>query len=190
MLQTFSASTPWPEGLTDAVSFATYWHGAQRRPAGEPYVEHLKEATAFLAYGAGVTTPSILTAAVLHDVVEDTACPLSTVRAEFGDEVATLVDWVTKSSDREAYLARLRSAPEPAVLVKLADRASNVQRLDTHPRLEKQRKYYAETVQWIVPLASVHPWFENWYAQWQAKFAHLSDPRQPGPGPDQGVSAP
>lgn len=157
------------------MSFATQWHGDQRRPAGEPYVEHLKEATAFLAYGAGVTTPSILTAAVLHDVVEDTECPLSTVRDEFGPEVATLVDWVTKSSDRTAYLSRLQSAPAAAVLVKLADRASNVQRLNTHPRPEKQRKYYAETVQWIVPLATAHPWFSDWYTQWQQKFAYLAD---------------
>jgi (p)ppGpp synthase/HD superfamily hydrolase len=174
MLRTFTAHDPWPPGLDDAVSFATHWHGDQRRPAGEPYVEHLKEATAFLAYGAEVTSPDVLTAAVLHDVVEDTPCPLSTVEAEFGPEVATLVDWVTKSTDRAAYLARLRSAPASAVLVKLADRASNVQRLNTHPRPEKQRTYYAETVRWIVPLASAHPWFSEWYAEWQQEFAHLA----------------
>lgn len=173
MLRTFSIADAWPPDLDEAVSFATRWHGDQRRPAGEPYVEHLLEATAFLAYGAGVTSRAMLTAAVLHDVVEDTDCTLETVEAEFGNEVATLVDWVTKSSDREAYLARLRTAPVDALLVKLADRASNVQRLDTHPRVEKQRKYYAETVRWIVPLASAHPWFEDWYATWQTKFAHL-----------------
>ncbi len=173
MLRTFSVADAWPPDLNDAVSFATQWHGDQRRPAGEPYVEHLLEATAFLAYGAGVTNRDVLTAAVLHDVVEDTACTLATVEAEFGAEVATLVDWVTKSSDRETYLARLRTAPVDALLVKLADRASNVQRLDTHPLVEKQRKYYAETVRWIVPLASTHPWFEDWYATWQRTFAHL-----------------
>src|SRR5262245_16630664 len=107
MLRTFSAKDPWPPDLTEAVTFATHWHGDQRRPAGEPYVEHLKEATAFLAYGAGVTTPSLLTAAVLHDVVEDTPCPLSTIESEFGVTVATLVKWVTKGDDREAYLASL-----------------------------------------------------------------------------------
>jgi guanosine-3',5'-bis(diphosphate) 3'-pyrophosphohydrolase len=174
MLRTFSATDPWPPGVTDAVAFATHWHGDQRRPAGEPYVEHLREATAFLAYGAGVTSPPLLTAAVLHDVVEDTPCPLSKIHDEFGPEVATLVDWVTKSDDREAYLARLRTAPVDALLVKLADRASNVQRLDTHPRQEKQRKYYAETVRCIVPLATAHPWFEDWYATWQREFAYLA----------------
>lgn len=172
-MQTFSASAPWPPDLDAAVAVATRWHGDQRRPAGEPYVEHLREATAFLAYGAGVTDRAVLTAAVLHDVVEDTPCPLTTVRTDFGDEVAILVDWVTKSTDREAYLTRLRSAPADALLVKLADRASNVQRLDTHPRPDKQRTYYAETVRWILPLANAHPWFRDWYATWQRRFAYL-----------------
>lgn len=174
MLRTFSATDPLPPDLDDAITFATHWHGNQRRPAGEPYVEHLQEATAFLVHGAGVTDRTVLTAAVLHDVVEDTPCPLQTVQAEFGDEVATLVDWVTKSSDREAYLTRLRTAPVEALLVKLADRASNVQRLDTHPRPEKQQSYYEETIRWIVPLAPAHPWFKNWYAEWQQHFAHLA----------------
>lgn len=174
MLRTFSAADDWPPDLDDAITFATHWHGDQRRPAGEPYVEHLREATAFLAYGAGVTDPALLRAAVLHDVVEDTACTLDTVRDTFGDKVATLVDWVTKGDDRAAYLERLRTAPVDALLVKLADRASNVQRLDTHPRPEKRRSYYEETVRSIMPLASAHPWFENWYATWQREFAHLT----------------
>jgi len=174
MLRTFSAADEWPPGLDDAVTFAVGWHADQTRPAGEPYVEHLKEATAFLAYGAGVTDPSLLRAAVLHDVVEDTDCTLTEVHTTFGEEVATLVDWVTKGDDRGAYLARLQTAPTEVLLVKLADRASNVQRLDTHPRPEKQRSYYAETVRSIVPLATAHPWFENWYSTWQREFAHLA----------------
>ena len=173
MLRTFSAADEWPPGVDDAVQFATGWHADQKRPAGEPYVEHLKEATAFLAYGAEETSPALLHAAVLHDVVEDTACTLAEVRTAFGPEVATLVDWVTKGDDRAAYLERLHTAPREALLVKLADRASNVQRLDTHPRVEKQRSYYAETVRVIVPLSTAHPWFEDWYATWQEKFAHL-----------------
>lgn len=173
MLQRYTKADGWPPGVTEAVVFASHWHGAQTRPAGEPYVEHLQEATAFLCLGAGVSDVDLLRAAVLHDVVEDTACTLSNVSATFGPRVATLVDWVTKADDREAYLTRLRSAPAEAVLVKLADRASNVQRLHTHPRPEKQRKYYAETVRTIVPLSSAHPWFAQWYETWQQEYAHL-----------------
>jgi (p)ppGpp synthase/HD superfamily hydrolase len=174
MLRRFSTDDGWPADVAEAVSFAALWHGDQRRPAGEPYVEHLQEATAFLAQGAGVQDVDVLKAAVLHDVVEDTPCTLTEVRTQFGDRVATLVDWVTKSDDRAAYLARLHQAPPDALLVKLADRASNVQRLHTHPRPEKQRSYYAETVRAIVPLADAHPWFQDWYATWQREYAHLA----------------
>jgi (p)ppGpp synthase/HD superfamily hydrolase len=126
----------------------------------------------------------VLRAAVLHDVVEDTACTLDEVRERFGDRVATLVDWVTKPPRREArsreearaaYLDRLRSAPDDAVLVKLADRLSNVQRLDTHPRPEKRRDYYDETVRFILPLAERHPWFLDWYGAWRTEFRRLGE---------------
>jgi guanosine-3',5'-bis(diphosphate) 3'-pyrophosphohydrolase len=173
-LQTFTALRPWPPELDEAVTFATHWHGDQVRPAGEPYIEHLLEAVAVLVNGAGVTDTEILQAAVLHDVVEDTDCTLDEVRAQFGDRVATLVDWVTKSGSRQEYLARLKTAPADALLVKLADRLSNVQRLNTHPRPEKQRSYYQETVASIVPLAQTHPWFGTWYSTWQQEFSHLA----------------
>lgn len=174
MLQIFEARESWPAELDEAVEFATRWHGDQLRPAGEPYVEHLLEALAVLMDGVGVTDVDVLRAAILHDVVEDTDCTLEEVRAAFGARTATLVDWVTKDSDRAAYLERLRSAPADALLVKLADRLSNVQRLDTHPRPAKQRTYYAETVRSIVPLAEAHPWFREWYATWQTTFARLA----------------
>lgn len=174
MLRTFTARESWPAELDEAVAFATRWHGDQRRPAGEPYVEHLLEALAVLMDGVGVTDLDVLRAAVLHDVVEDTDCTLDEVRARFGSRTAELVDWVTKDADREAYLLRLRDAPTDALMVKLADRLSNVQRLDTHPREAKQRTYYAETVRSIVPLAQAHPWFREWYATWQHTFARLA----------------
>lgn len=151
VLRTFEARESWPAALDESVEFATRWHGDQIRPAGEPYVEHLLEALAVLMDGVGVTDVDVLRAAVLHDVVEDTGCTLE--------------------EDRAAYLARLRTAPSDAVLAKLADRLSNVQRLDTHPRPAKQRSYYAETVRSIVPLADAHPWFQEWYATWQVTFA-------------------
>ncbi|MPZ84084.1 MAG: HD domain-containing protein [Actinophytocola sp.] len=184
MMQTFEAanwptlraslSLPAPDlvKLDEAVEFAEHRHATQTRPAGEPYVEHLLEALSVLTT-IGTTDIDVLRAAVLHDVVEDTDCELAEVRATFGDRVAELVGWVTKSDDREAYLERLRSAPRDALLVKLADRLSNVQRLNTHPRPDKQRSYYAETVRSIVPLAESHAWFQAWFAEWRQTFAHL-----------------
>jgi (p)ppGpp synthase/HD superfamily hydrolase len=71
-----------------------------------------------------------------------------------------------------SYLRRLRDAPREAILVKLADRVSNVQTLDRLP-LDFQRRYHAETVTYIVPLAAGEPWFAAWFADWQERFAHL-----------------
>lgn len=198
-MRTFTATDDWPAlrarwadrlaeqdlaALAEATAFARYWHRDQTRPAGEPYLQHLLEATCVLVEAVGVTDVDVLRAAVLHDVVEDTACTLEQVRERFGDRVAMLVDWVTKPARREghsreetraAYLDRLRAAPDEAVLVKLADRLSNVQRLDTHPRPEKRRDYYRETVRYIFPLAQRHAWFRDWYDAWRTKFRRLGE---------------
>ncbi|CAM3334545.1 HD domain-containing protein [Kibdelosporangium persicum] len=187
-LETFEAKDGWPalrqrlngrvpdlHLLDEAVEFAVRWHGDQTRPAGEPYVEHLLEVVTVLAEGVGVTDIDVLRAGVLHDVVEDTDCDLETVRAQFGDRVAELVNWVTKGEDREAYLENLKNAPKDALTVKLADRLSNVQRLNTHPKPAKQQKYYLETVRTIVPLSQGFPWFEEWYAKWRNEFSHLAN---------------
>jgi guanosine-3',5'-bis(diphosphate) 3'-pyrophosphohydrolase len=170
--------------LRRAVAFAIQHHGDQRRPTGTPYLEHLLEALEVLVRGAGVTDPDVLSAAVLHDVVEDTACTPDDLAAAFGTRVAGFVAWVTipppapgedKAAAKDAYLRRLRHAPYGAILVKLADRASNVQTLRNLPPA-KQRSYYAQTVRHIVPLAAIEPWFASWYADWQRDFADLAGP--------------
>ncbi len=98
---------------------------------------------------------------------------LDQVRSEFGDGTASFVDWVTRRpvEEKEVYLARLAGAPDRTVWLKLADRLSNVQRLDTHPRPDKRARYYTETVTWILPLANRQPWF----AEWREQFRWLLD---------------
>jgi len=167
--------------LARAVEFARLHHGDQRRKTGVPYLEHLLEALQVLVEGAGIARPDVLVAAVLHDVVEDTPVTLDEVSAEFGPRVAELVGWVTipalgPGETKSAYLRRLRDAPPDAILVKLADRASNVQTLRNLPP-DQQRSYYAQTVSYIVPLAAGQPWFAAWYADWQAELADLAEPR-------------
>jgi (p)ppGpp synthase/HD superfamily hydrolase len=174
-----------------AVVFATAHHGDQRRPGGAPYIEHPLEALEVLVRGAGVTDPEILSAAVLHDVVEDTSGTLEEISAAFGLRVAELVGWVTipepgpgqdRASVKEEYLRGLRNAPHDAILVKLADRASNAQTLRNLPQA-RQRAYYAQTVEHIVPLAAGEPWFAGWYADWAAEFADLAESGSGGSGP-------
>jgi guanosine-3',5'-bis(diphosphate) 3'-pyrophosphohydrolase len=165
-----------------AVDFATAHHGDQRRKTGAPYLEHLLEAVQILVEGAGVSSRDVLVGAVLHDVVEDTPCTLPELSAAFGPRVAELVGWVTvpdpgpgedPATVKRNYLRRLSAAPPDAVLVKLADRASNVQALRNLPP-DWERAYYAQTVAHIVPLAAGQPWFAAWYASWQSEFADLA----------------
>jgi len=173
---------PAADAVAKAVQFAVRYHGDQTRPTGAPYAEHLLEALEVLVRGAGVTDPGILQAAVLHDVVEDTPCSIDDVRRAFGARVAEMVAWVTKpepaagidrKTAKEAYLSRLQDAPDDAVLVKLADRVSNVQTL-RNLRLPKQRQYYAETVRYIMPLAAQRQWWAEWYASWQRAHRDLA----------------
>jgi (p)ppGpp synthase/HD superfamily hydrolase len=199
MIRTFEARDGWPAlralwagklpeadlaALDEAVARAAHWHGDQTRPAGEPYVTHLLEALRVLVDGVGVTDIDVLRAAVLHDVVEDTPCTAAEVRERFGDRTADLVGWVTipprredetKEEVRAAYLDHLRGAPHDALTVKFADRVSNVQRLDTHPRREKARSYYRETVTHILPLTQHHPWFPDWFEAWRSEFRWLAE---------------
>ncbi|MFG2002447.1 HD domain-containing protein [Spirillospora sp. NPDC048911] len=195
-METFTSWRTWDEARVDlaelpvdlpavekAAVAAQRWHGDQQRPTGVPYVEHLLEALEVLVRGRGVTSTELLAAVLLHDVVEDTEATTGDVEAEFGPVVAELVDWVTKPptagagrqqkrAAKAAYLRRLGEAPPEAVLVKLADRVSNVQRLyQIAP--DKQRSYYAETVTYILPLAAADPWFARWYGEWRERFAHL-----------------
>ena len=174
--------------LREAADFAAAHHGDQQRPTGAPYTEHLLEALEVLVRGAGVTDPEILCAAVLHDVVEDTSGTLEEISAVFGPRVAELVGWVTipepgpgqdKVSVKEEYLRGLRRAPHDAILIKLADRASNAQTLRNLP-VARRGPYYAQTVEHIVPLAAGEPWFADWYADWEAAFADLAEPGTPG----------
>ncbi|MGH3278585.1 MAG: HD domain-containing protein [Trebonia sp.] len=168
--------------VAEAVIFAIRFHGDQKRPTGAPYVEHLLEALEVLVRGARVADPDVLCAAVLHDVVEDTPCTVADVRAAFGGRVADMVAWVTKpeAADgadkravKEAYLKSLAGAPDDAILVKLADRASNVQTLRKLP-LPKQREYYAQTRTYILPLAASRGWWALWYASWEESHRDLA----------------
>jgi (p)ppGpp synthase/HD superfamily hydrolase len=198
VMETFTGWHTWPDAapglraqlpaevvaeLARAVEFATVHHGDQRRKTGVPYLEHLLEALQILVEGAGVTDPDVLVASVLHDVVEDTPCTLADLTAAFGPRVAELVGWVTipeagpgedPVAVKGSYLRRLPAAPPGAVLVKLADRMSNVQTLRNLPP-DQRRGYYAQTVAHIVPLAARQPWFAAWYADWQQEHADLAE---------------
>ncbi|GAA3676385.1 hypothetical protein GCM10022224_045780 [Nonomuraea antimicrobica] len=162
------------DALRDAVAFARRKHGVQQRPTGRPYQEHLLEALEVAVSGAKLSDRDVLVAIVLHDVLEDTSCTEGDLARRFGPEVAALVRWVTKPAGgaKADHLASLVKAPPRAVLVKLADRVSNVQELQRMP-WRFQRRYYLETVAYIMPLAGTHPWFARWFGEWRARWRRV-----------------
>ncbi len=143
-----------------AYEVAEAKHRGQTRRSGDPYITHPLAVTTILAeLGMDTTT---LAAALLHDTVEDTGYTLDALRAEFGPEVAHLVDGVTKldkvkfGEAAEAETIRkmvVAMAKDPRVLViKLADRLHNMRTLRFLPP-EKQERKARETLEVLAPLA-------------------------------------
>ena len=146
--------------LIRAYEVAERLHRGQLRKSGAPYVTH-PLAVAIILAGMGLDTAT-LTAALLHDTVEDTPYTLGELRADFGEEVAVLVDGVTKLDgerwgDRaEAETFRkivLAAAGDLRVLViKLADRLHNLRTLGHQPP-PKRARYAAASQELLVPFA-------------------------------------
>ena len=150
------------EDVTKAYHAAEEAHKEQHRVSGEPYILHPLAVAQILADMKIDTTT--ITAALLHDVVEDTACTLDDLRREFGREVAFLVDGVTKlsrlnyrtkedqqlNSMRKMFLAMAKDVR--VVVIKLADRLHNMRTL-RYMRSDKQKRIAQETLEIFAPLA-------------------------------------
>lgn len=122
--------------IEKARVFATAAHaavGQKRKYTGEDYIVHPKEVAEIVA-GVPGATDTMVAAAYLHDVVEDTSVTLETIKIEFGEEVATLVEWLTdvskpedgnRAARRAIDRAHTAGAPPEAQTIKLADLLSN-----------------------------------------------------------------
>lgn len=147
-----------------AYEWAAKYHDGQLRKSGEPYLVHPLEVAYILAQ-MKLDIPSIA-AGFLHDVVEDCQIPIETIKKEFGEEVAFIVEGVTKlkflsagfpdkitkqaENLRKILLAMAKDLR--VILVKLADRLHNMRTLDSMP--EHKRKLIAqETLEIYAPLA-------------------------------------
>lgn len=143
-----------------AYEVAKVAHEGQFRRSGEPYITHpLAVATILAELGM---PPASLAAAMLHDAAEDTDYGLAEIEADFGAEVAALVDGVTKldkvkygqaSAAETVRKMVVAMAKDIRVLViKLADRLHNMQTIDAMPRENQERKA-RETLEIYAPLA-------------------------------------
>ena len=146
-----------------AFHFADSHHETQLRASGEPYISH-PLAVAGIVASKRLDTASIVTA-LLHDTVEDTSATLAEVSTKFGDEVANLVDGVTKLSKLELRSDQSKQAENfrklvismskdiRVLLVKLADRVHNMRTLHYIEKPEKRLRIARETMEIYAPLA-------------------------------------
>ena len=148
--------------IRTAFEMSAEAHKTMRRKSGEPYVLHPLAVAKICAEEIGLGVRSTI-CALLHDTVEDTDISLEDVEREFGNEIAKIVDGLTKISNVidvnasqqaenfKKILLTLTDDPR-VILIKLADRLHNMRTLDSLKR-EKQLKISSETVYVYAPLA-------------------------------------
>ncbi|MFZ1854955.1 MAG: bifunctional (p)ppGpp synthetase/guanosine-3',5'-bis(diphosphate) 3'-pyrophosphohydrolase [Candidatus Nanopelagicales bacterium] len=180
-----------------AYEVAAEFHLGQMRRSGDPYITHPVAVAEILA-DLGMTAPTLV-AALLHDTVEDTSYSLDDLREEFGDEIARLVDGVTKldrvkygdsstaETVRKMVVAMARDIR--VLVIKLADRLHNMRTLKFMPP-DKQEKKARETLEIYAPLAhrlgmNTMKWeledlsFETLYPKMFDEIVRLVSSRQP-----------
>src|ERR1700691_4700297 len=150
------------ERVEDAFVFACEHHADQRRKSGEDFIVH-PVGVARICASMRLDTET-LCAALLHDTVEDTSASIEEVRARFGEEIAQIVDGVTKltgiafQSRDEAQAENYRkmmvamATDVRVILIKLADRLHNMRTIEAMPK-QKQIEKARETLDIYAPLA-------------------------------------
>jgi guanosine-3',5'-bis(diphosphate) 3'-pyrophosphohydrolase len=149
--------------ITAAYEFGAEAHEGQSRKTGEPYITHPIAVAQELAE-MHLDSQAIM-AAILHDTVEDTAASLEEIEEQFGSEVASIVDGVSKL-DQIQFRSRAEAQAESfrkmmlamiedirVILVKLADRLHNMQTLGAMP-IEKKKRIARETLDIYAPIAN------------------------------------
>lgn len=171
-----------------AYDFANKAHEGQKRRSGEPYIQHSLH-TAFVLAEIKADLNTIV-AGLLHDVPEDTEITLDEIKSNFGEDVATLVEGITKLSKIkyrgiERYAESLRKMflfmanDLRVILIKFADRLHNLKTLEALPP-EKQLRIAQETIEVYAPIAGL---LGVWRIKWQMedicfKYLHPEDFRK------------
>jgi guanosine-3',5'-bis(diphosphate) 3'-pyrophosphohydrolase len=156
-----------------ASAFAAHKHRDQRRKGADasPYINHPIAVANVLANEAGITDPTILAAALLHDTIEDTATTPQELEAEFGARIAAVVAEVTddkslpKQERKRLQIEHAATLSEQAKLVKLADKICNVRDMSRSPpvnwSLERKAEYFTWAKQVVDAMRGVSPDLER-----------------------------
>ncbi len=151
----------WPL-ISKAYSYALKYHEGQKRESGEDYIIH----PLYVAYTLSTmhADAETICAALLHDVIEDTKATYTDIKHEFGDEIAFLVDGVTKLThlnfnSKDEFLATnirriIVSITEDAriVIIKLVDRLHNMKTIE-YKKDDRRKEIALQTLEIYVPLA-------------------------------------
>ena len=149
--------------IEKAYFFALEAHKSQKRYSGDPYISHPVKVAEILT-NLKLDTATIITG-LLHDTVEDTPASMEELKIKFGDEIASLVDGVTKISKMKTHsdiknqaenfrkLILAVSKDIRVLLVKLADRLHNMRTISFVPNEEKRKRIALETMEIYAPLA-------------------------------------
>lgn len=149
--------------IFSAYEIANEAHEGQTRSSGEAYISH-PLAVAYILMELNMDTDTLV-AAILHDVVEDSGVSLKIIKKKFGNDVAVMVDGVTKigmvpldTTKEEEHAINIQkillamAQDARVILIKLADRLHNMRTLDSRPP-EKQKENALETMSFYAPLA-------------------------------------
>jgi guanosine-3',5'-bis(diphosphate) 3'-pyrophosphohydrolase len=160
-----------------ALDFAARKHRDQRRKGQEasPYINHPIALVNLLWNSAGVTDPAVITAALLHDTVEDTATTFAELEQEFGREVQQLVQEVTddrslpKQERKQLQVEHASALSDKAKLIKLADKISNLRDIVASPPADwsrdRQREYFEWGKQVVDQIRGTHAGLETLFDQ-------------------------
>jgi len=168
-----------------SLQFARDRHASQERHGGAPYVVHPIRLANILVGEWKVTDPDVVSASLLHDIIEDTETSVKDVKAAFGPEVGTLVDGMTMwkgSETYESYVRRIAKGPRELRLIKCADVLDNLRswRTCVNESNEKFPRWWHQANDYILPMA------KETYAPaaksiktllndaWYLKHAHIS----------------
>ena len=148
--------------IFNAMDIAAQYHEPQERANGEKYVIHAYRVCLSLLLEFGETSPELLEAALLHDILEDTSFSREEIKKAFGETVENLVFTVTRGKNEkrpkqgdsitDSYYKKIIKNGADAITLKMADKLDNIRDALNHPKLAKRRIYIRECQTIFLPL--------------------------------------